>query len=66
MPNKQGGSVRIPKFNKQGVRIKGGVGICVTTLHDYTRTERKIRVVIKHRAKTYTEVLYFALNIGRE
>ena len=44
----------------------GGVGIGVTTLHDYTKTERKQKIVLKHRAKLYTEALCFALNIGRE
>ena len=30
------------------------------------RWKEQKQVVIKHRAKMYTEALYFALNIGRE
>ena len=36
-------------------------------LNGYKAMERiKKQVVVKHRAKIYTEALYFALNIGRE
>ena len=35
-------------------------------LNDYKTMERVQQVFIKHRAKIYTEALYFALNRGRE
>ena len=36
------------------------------SLNVYRTTERTKKVSIKHRAKIYTEALYFALKNGRE
>ena len=45
---------------------KWEVGIRVTGLNEYTRTERTKAGCHKHTAKIYRNICYFALEIGRK
>jgi len=52
--------------NKRGLLISRGAGICEMALNDYKMMERIKEIIIKNRAKIYTEEFYSTLNIGRE
>ena len=57
-PSKQG-SENIPKFNKKGIIINGG-------LESYKAVEKQKQVVIKHATKMHTRACYFALKTRHE